>query len=81
MTFTKDTEKESIAKEICRLGVFTETVVKNRMIEMDEQGFLYYQSIIIDYVDYVDSLTFNEARECVRQDDEQSKTLTCRRST
>ena len=59
-------------------GVFTETVVKNRMIEMDEQGFLYYQSTIIDYVD---SLTFDEARECVGQDDEQSKTLTCTKST
>ena len=44
---------------------------------MTEQEFVVYQSTTIDYVD---SVTIDEARECLEEDDMQS-TNTSRRST
>ena len=75
LTFTEDTEKEINAKDVC--GVVTEAFLNNRRIEMAEQGFVVYQSTMIDYVD---SVTIDEARECLGEDDMQS-TNTSRRST
>ena len=75
LTFTEDTENEINAKDIC--GVVTEAFLNNRRIEMTEQEFVVYQSTMIDYVD---SVTIDEARECLGEDDMQS-TKTSRRST
>ena len=74
MTFTEDTYKEINARDIC--GVVTEAFLNNRMNGMTEQEFVVYQSTMIDYVD---SVTIDEARECLGEDDMQS-TNTSRRS-
>ena len=75
LIFTQDTEKQMNAEDIC--GVVTETFLNNRRTEMTEQEFVVYQSTIMDYVD---SVTIDEARKCLGEDDMQS-TNTSRRST
>ena len=77
LTFTEDTEKEINTKNIC--GVVTEAFLSNWTIEMTQKKkkFVVYQSTMIDYVD---SVTIDEARECLGEDDMQS-TNTSRRST
>ena len=64
LTFTEDTEKEINAKDIC--GVVTEAFLNNWRIEMTAQEFVVYQSTMIDYVD---SVTIDEARKCLGEDD------------
>ena len=54
LTFAEDAEKEINA-------VFSEIVMNNRVVEMDEQEFLYYQSTVVDYVE---SVTIDQGREC-----------------
>jgi len=53
-----------------------ESFVNDKIIEMTENEFIHYQSHIIGHVE---SVTIEEARECVGEDQEQSNT-TLRRS-
>ena len=74
LTFTEEAEREINVKDIC--GSLTESFVNDKIIEMTENEFVHYQSTIINHVD---SVTIEEARECVGEVQEKSNT-TLRRS-
>ena len=74
LTFTEEAEREINVKDIC--GSLTESFVNDKIIEMTENEFVHYQSTIINHVD---SITIEEARECVGEVQEESNT-TLRRS-
>ena len=54
-----------------------ESIVNDKIMEMTENEFIHYQSHMIGDVE---SVTIEEARECVREDQEQSD-ATLRRSS
>ena len=74
LTFTGEAEREVSVKDI--RSSLTESFVNNNIIEMTENEFIHYQSHIIVQVE---SVTIEEARECVGEDQEQTNT-TLRRS-
>ena len=74
LTFTEEAEREISVKDIC--GSLKESFVNDKIIEMSENEFIYCQSQLISQVETV---TIEEARECVEEDQEQSNT-TSRRS-
>ena len=53
--------------------------VNDKVIEMTENELIHYQSRMIGHVSHVESVTIEEARECVAEDQEQTNT-TFRRS-
>ena len=61
-------------KDIC--GSLKERFVNDKIIKMTENEFIHYQSYMIGHVE---SVTIEEARECVGEDQEQTNT-TFRRS-
>ena len=64
----------SLLKDI--YGSLKESFVNDKIIEMIDNEFIYYQSHMIGHVE---SVTIEKARECVGEDPEQSNT-TLRRS-
>ena len=77
LTFTEEAEREISVKDIC--GSLKECFVNDKIIEMSENEFIYYQSHMIVLISNVESVTIEEARECVGKVQEQSNT-TLRRS-
>ena len=61
-------------KDIC--NSLKEGFVNDKVIEMTENEFIHYQSHVISHVE---SVTIEEARECVGEDQEQTN-ITFRRS-
>ncbi|CAH3141339.1 unnamed protein product [Porites evermanni] len=79
LTFTEEAEREinnfiPPVKDIC--GSLKEGFVNDKIIEMTENEFIHYQSHMIGHVE---SVTIEEARECVGEDQELTNT-TLRRS-
>ena len=68
LTFTEEAEREISVKDIC--GSLKESFVNDKIIEMSENEFIYYQSHMIGHVE---SVTIEDARECVGENREQSK--------
>lgn len=75
LTFTEEAEREIGVEDVC--GSLKESIVNEKIIEMTENEFIHYQSHMIGHVE---SVTIEEARECVGEDQEQSDT-TLRRSS
>jgi len=74
-TFTQEAEREISVEDIC--GSLKENIVKDTIMEMTEDEFTHYQSHMIGHEE---SVTIEEARGCVGEDQEQSDT-TLRRSS
>ena len=74
LTFTEEAEREISIKDMC--GSSKESFVNDKIIEMTENKFIHYQSHMIGHVE---SVTIEEARGCVEEDQEQTNT-TLRRS-
>jgi len=69
LTFTEEAERKINVKDIC--GSLTESFANYKITEMTENEFVHYQSTIINRVDTV---TIEEARECVGEVQEETNT-------
>ena len=74
LTFTEEAEREISVKDIW--GSLKESFVNEKIIEKTENEFIHYQSHMIGHVE---SVTIEEASECVGEDQQQTNT-TLRRS-
>ena len=63
LTFTEEAEREISVKDTC--GSLKESFVNDKIIEMSENEFIYYQSHMFGHIE---SVTIEEARECVGED-------------
>ena len=69
LTFTGETEREISVKDI--RGFLKESFVNEKIIEKTENEFIHHQSHIIGHLE---SVTIEEASECVGEDEQQTNT-------
>ena len=69
LTFTGEAEREISVKDIW--GSLKESFVNEKIIEKTENEFIHHQSHIIGHLE---SVTIEEASECVGEDEQQTNT-------
>ena len=69
LTFTGEAEREISVKDI--RGFLKESFVNEKIIEKTEKEFIHHQSHIIGHLE---SVTIEEASECVGEDEQQTNT-------
>ena len=69
LTFTEEAEREISVKDIW--GFLKESFVNEKIIEKNENEFIHHQSHIIGHLE---SVTIEEASECVGEDEQQTNT-------